>query len=99
MPEPDLQSPDLDDPDYARFAWGRYRKLMAWMVLVAVVAVLAAIGWLRTQHDEIPIHMLIATILGVSFSVLLGTALMGLVFLSAGSGHDERIQDHSGDKR
>lgn len=94
-----MSDTDLDDPDYARFAWGRYRRLMAWMVLVAVVAVAAAIGWLRTQHEVIPIHMLIATILGVSFSVLLGTALMGLVFLSNGSGHDERIQDHSGDDR
>lgn len=92
-----MAAPDLDDPDYARFAWARYRRLMKWMALAALVAVVAAIAWLRTQHDAIPIHMLIATILGVGLSVLLGAALMGLVFLSHGSGHDDHIQDHSGD--
>lgn len=86
---------DLDDPDYARFAWGRYRRLMAWMVLVAALAIAAAFAWLKTQHEVIPMHMAIATVLGVGLSVLLGTALMGLVFLSAGSRHDERIHDHS----
>ena len=34
---------------------------------------------------------------GVFFSVLLGAALMGLVFLSSGTGHDEQIQDFSED--
>jgi hypothetical protein len=29
---------------------------------------------------------------------MLGAALMGLVFLSSGSGHDERIHDHSQDE-
>jgi hypothetical protein len=31
----------------------------------------------------------------VFFSVLLGAALMGLVFLSSGTGHDDHIQDLS----
>ena len=34
---------------------------------------------------------------GIFFSVLLAAALMGLVFLSSGTGHDERIQDFSKD--
>jgi hypothetical protein len=33
--------------------------------------------------------MLIATIAGVGLSVLLGTALMGLVYFSNNSGHDD----------
>jgi len=89
--------PDLSDPDYARFAWARYRRLMAWMVLVAIVSVAAALGILHRLNGPIPIHMMIATILGIGASVLLGAALMGLVFLSSGSGHDERIHDHSKD--
>jgi hypothetical protein len=36
------------------------------------------------------INMMIATALGVGFTVLLGTSLMTLVFLSADSGHDEQ---------
>ena len=35
--------------------------------------------------------MIIATIAGVGFSVLLGTGLMGLVYFSNNSGHDETI--------
>jgi hypothetical protein len=37
--------------------------------------------------------MVIATAAGVGLSVMLGAALMGLVFLSSGSGHDEAIED------
>jgi len=89
--------PDLSDPDYARFAWGRYRRLMAWMTLAAVSAVVAAIVFLRITVGPIPIHMLIATVLGIGLSVMLCAALMGLVFLSSGTGHDETIIDHSED--
>jgi hypothetical protein len=85
--------PDLNDPEYAKFAWARYRRLMKWMVLVAVLAVIASLGALWIYNGPIPIHMMIATIAGVGASVLLAAALMGLVFLSSGSGHDERIED------
>jgi hypothetical protein len=34
--------------------------------------------------------MLIATALGVGLTVLLGTSLMALAFLSSSTGHDER---------
>lgn len=90
---------DLSDPEYARFAWRRYRRLMAWMTLVAIVCVVAALAILRIVNGPIPIHMLIATVLGIGLSVMLGAALMGLVFLSSGSGHDESIHDHSEDDR
>jgi hypothetical protein len=83
----------LDDPDYADFAWGRYRKLMIWMAGAALVTVVAGLGVLRWLIGPIPIHMIIATAGGIFFSVLLAAALMGLVFLSAGSGHDDSIRD------
>jgi RsiW-degrading membrane proteinase PrsW (M82 family) len=92
------KGPDLSDPDYARFAWARYRRLMAWMALVAVAAVAVALAYLRHANGPIPIHMLIATTLGIGLSVMLCAALMGLVFLSSGSGHDETIHDHSEDE-
>jgi hypothetical protein len=40
------------------------------------------------------VHMLVATALGVGLTVLLGTGLMTLVFLSSSSGHDERANPH-----
>lgn len=88
----------LSDPEYAAFAWARYRRLMRWMLLVAVVAVIAALGWLKMDGSLMTIHMVIATIAGVGFSVLLAAALMGLVFLSSGTGHDEDVTEASDDR-
>ena len=75
--------------DRAAQAWARYKKMMKWMVLAAALAVLAALGWLKAMGEAMPIHMVIATIAGVGLSVLVGTGLMGLVFLSSSSGHDD----------
>jgi hypothetical protein len=83
----------LEDPDYAAFAWGRYKRLMWWMVLASLIATLLGLGGLYVLLDDVPIPMLIATAAGVFFSVLLAAALMGLVFLSSGTGHDDVIED------
>jgi len=84
----------LDNRDTAQVAWARYRKLMRGMALVSIGAVILALGWLRLSMGEaLTLHMMIATAAGVGLSVMLGAALMGLVFLSSGSGHDEAIED------
>lgn len=84
----------LDKDATAKIAWTRYRRLMRGMVLVSLLAVVGALGWLRFSMGEaLSIHMIIATAAGVGLSVMLGAALMGLVFLSSGSGHDEAIED------
>src|SRR3546814_12164503 len=76
-----MRSP-LDDNDTARTAWARYRRLMWGMAIVSLVAVAGALLYLRwSMGDALTIHMLIATAAGVGLSVLLGAALMGLVFL------------------
>lgn len=89
---------DLDDPDYARFAWGRYRQLMLWMTLASALTVVAGLGWLRLVWGPMPLLGMIFAAGGIFFSVLLAAALMGLVFLSSGSGHDARIADPSRDE-
>ena len=84
----------LDDRTTSNIAWARYRRLMRGMALVSLAAVVGALAWLRyTLGDQFTIHMVIATAAGVGLSVMLGAALMGLVFLSSGSGHDESIED------
>ena len=70
-------------------SWARYRRMMKWMALAALVAVLLALIWLKSFGEPVPIHMMIATILGVGLSVLVGTGLMGLIFLSSRSGMDD----------
>jgi hypothetical protein len=77
-------------------AWMRYKRLMRWMVVVALVAALLAIIYLKATVGEIPIHMYIATVAGVGLSVLLGTALMGLVYFSNNSGHDDAADSRDG---
>jgi hypothetical protein len=75
--------------DASALAWSRYRRMMKWMALASALAAAAAVAWLKATSDAMPWQMVLATIGGVFLSVLLGTALMGLVFLSDRSGYDE----------
>jgi hypothetical protein len=77
--------------DHDARAWARFKRIMAWMALGAVVTVLLALIYLKSFGDPVPLHMQIATILGVGLTFLVGTGLMGLVFLSSRSGHDEDV--------
>lgn len=84
----------LDDPETARHAWARYRRLLRWMGLLAVVSMVVAVtALIVTAEGEITIHMMIAMAAGTGLSVMLMAALMGLVFLSSGTGHDDSIVD------
>ncbi|HEX6375367.1 MAG TPA: hypothetical protein VFZ91_06570 [Allosphingosinicella sp.] len=78
--------------------WSRYRRMMKWMALAAAIAVAAALAYLRSRSEVMPLSMVIATIAGVGLSVLLGTALMGLLFLSDHSGHDEAASGKAREK-
>lgn len=92
------QKPGLSNPRRAADAWARYRRLMLWMLAAAVAAVIGAIIYLKAQGGPFPIHMFIATVLGVGVSVMLAAALMGLVFMSSSSGHDDDAADSTAGK-
>lgn len=89
----------LDDPAVASFAWARYRRLMRWMALAAGLATTIALVILYVRNPDASIHLFIAAAGGVFVTVLLGAALMGLVFLSAGTGHDDAIEDRLEEER
>jgi hypothetical protein len=91
MPRPDPVPPKRRPPDYRRAeeAWARYKAMMKWMAVLAAVCVLLSLIYLKSFGDSVPIHMVIATVAGVGLTVLLGTGLMGLLFLSNRSGHDD----------
>ena len=76
-------------PDAAAAAWSEYRRLMKWMALASALAALAAVAWLWSVGTEMRLGTILATVAGVGLSVMLGTALMGLVFVSSRGGHDE----------
>jgi hypothetical protein len=67
--------------------WRIFRLLALLSIMIAALAVLLVARGDSTLH----IHMLIATALGVGLTVLLGTGLMTLTFLSSSSGHDEQV--------
>lgn len=99
-PVPTQPIPTRRDPrelERAHRAWIKYKRMMRWMALVALLTVFAALGWLKAIGTPMPLHMVIATSLGVGLTVLLGTALMGLLFLSDSGGHDEAASRRSGD--
>ncbi len=82
----------LDDPHNAAFAWARFRRLMRLMMGITLATVIIAVMVIYEQVDEVSPHVFIATALGIGFSMLLMSTLMGLVFLSNGTGHDDAVQ-------
>ena len=83
----------LDDLKQAAHAWARYRRLMRFMMGVTLAVVVVAMALLYKHNGFVSIHFYIATALGIGFAMLLMSALMGLVFLSSGTGHDATIID------
>lgn len=69
-------------------AWQRFRKLLLLSAIVGVIAAGLAISWVMA-HGDTSIHLMLALGGGIFLSLMLGGALMGLVFLSNRSGHDD----------
>ena len=63
------------------------------MAAFTLVIVLSSLGYLYAQDGPVSIHLFIAAALGIGFTMLLMSALMGLVFLSSGTGHDESVSE------
>ena len=76
----------------------RFRRIMTRMAMVSLLVAIIAVVFVAWGDPGLHIHMLIATGLGVFLTVLLGTGLMSLAFLSSSSGHDsEAAQSHNKD--
>ena len=80
MPQPDPVPPRSIRQRFVRIM----RVAAAFSIVIAAIAVLLV----ARGQSELHIHMLIATALGIGLTVLLGVALMSLIFLSNRSGHD-----------
>ena len=90
---PESRRSPLDDPHNARHAWARYRRMMGWIGVLAAVVIGMVWAWLYADVGLVSIHLYIATALGFGLMIMLAGALMGLLFLSSGTGHDESIDD------
>jgi hypothetical protein len=88
----------LDDPRYAQFAWARYWRLMRWMFAFTIVMTISVLAIFYWMNGLVSIHFYIATAGAMIASLLLASSLMGLVFLSSGTGHDEAVEDPFADE-
>ena len=81
----------LEDPRFATHAWRRYFRLMRWMFGATLVMLIVMFSLLYHELGMVSIHFYIAVGLAVVVSTMLMSTLMGLVFLSSGTGHDESV--------
>lgn len=72
----------------------RFWRILRLLALLSIVIAAIAVVLVARGDPAAPVHMLIATALGIGLTVLLGTALMTLAFLSSKSGHDEAAAPH-----
>ena len=84
------------DPRDDAVHWHRFGRMMAWTLALALICVGAAVWWMVAQGVAMRLHFVIAMALGITLSLLLGAGLMGLVFVSARTGIDDRVDDLSG---
>lgn len=84
------ESPRPDPVPGARYSVARrFWRIFRLLALLAIVIAALAVVLVARGDPVLHIHMLIATALGIGLTVLLGTGLMTLLFLSSMSGHDE----------
>ena len=73
-------------------AKAEFRRILIWIVAIGVAMAVGAILYLALT-GELYLHLVVATLGGVFFSVLLGCGLFALSFFSDKSGHDQSIDD------
>ena len=80
--------------DRAR-ALADFKRIVLWILVAAVLMVIGALTYLHFTGG-LTKHMVIATVIGTFFSVLLGCGLFAAAFFSDKSGHDQSISDATG---
>jgi hypothetical protein len=72
----------------------RFWRIFRLLALLSIVIAAIAVALVARGDPTVHVNMLIATALGIGLTVLLGTGLMTLMFLSSSSGHDEAAAPH-----
>lgn len=76
-------------PSPSRTLMRRFWRIFRLLVLFSIVVAAIAVVLVGRGDPGLHLNMLIATGLGAGVTMLLGTSLMTLLFLSSSSGHDE----------
>lgn len=73
-------------------ALAEFKRMIAWIAATGVLTVIGAL-WYISLYEPLRLHMVIATVAGVFFSILLGSGLFAAAFYSDKSGHDQEVTD------
>ena len=75
-------------------AMAEFKRIMIVIAAIGVLMVAGALTYLALT-GELYFNMVVATVFGVFFSVLLGCGLFAAAFFSDKSGHDEDVDNAS----
>ena len=89
MPKGTPRHDPLPSPPHS--AMRRFWRIFRLLALLSTVIAAIAVVLVTQGTGEIHASLIIATAVGVGLTVLVGTSLMSLVFLSNSSGHDEAV--------
>jgi hypothetical protein len=82
--------PQPDPPPSPRYStMHRFWRIFRLLALLSIVMAAIAVVLVTRGTGEVHASLIIATALGIGLTVLLGTGLMALMFVSSSSGHDE----------
>jgi uncharacterized membrane protein YccC len=79
--------------------WARYRRMMKRLAIGTLLFIIAVFAVLWKLDGPLPIHFVIASTLGVFLMVMLTVGLMGLVFVSSSTDHDDDVVDPTGEQK
>jgi small-conductance mechanosensitive channel len=79
-------------------AIAEFKRIMVWIALIAILMVAGALAYLYFT-SSLDATTVIATTLGVFFSVLLGCGLFAAAFFSDKSGYDQNVTDATRSER
>ena len=79
-------------PSERQTAVAEFKRIMKWIAIIAVLMVIGALTYLYFT-SSLDANTVIATTLGVFFSVVLGCGLFAAAFFSDKSGYDQSVTD------
>ena len=76
--------------------WRWFRRLLGWVFVFSLAVFAVALGYMVRSGVEMRWQLVAALGLGITASLMLGAALMGLVFVSSRTGVDDDVADLPG---
>ena len=83
----------LDDSQGSAHAWNRFRRILRAMAAAGMAVALAVTAGIWWDSGPLPWAFVALTVAGIWATFMMAALLMGLMFLSSGTGHDSVVED------